>query len=92
MFAFAKAFTQTDRLQAVGRAIRLSEGKEIYKDHKIAVFISDRLTQMTISNLPHIRSEVLWPRSHDESLGEMLEQFRNLFTKLREGILKKHAV
>ncbi|MDA8953422.1 Helicase associated domain protein [Pseudomonadales bacterium] len=70
--------SEIDIIQAVGRAIRLSEGKET-GTIIIPVFISDSDDPdevLSTSEFDQVWKVVNALRSHDESLGEMLDQFR----------------
>jgi superfamily II DNA or RNA helicase len=70
--------SEIDIIQAVGRAIRLSDGKET-GTIIIPVFISDSDDPdevLSTSEFDQVWKVVNALRSHDESLGEMLDQFR----------------
>ena len=70
--------SEIDIIQAVGRAIRLSEGKET-GTIVIPVFLSDEEDPdqvLSSSEFDQVWKVVTALRSHDESLGEMLDQFR----------------
>ena len=70
--------SEIDIIQAVGRAIRLSDDKET-GTIIIPVFISDSDDPdevLSTSEFDQVWKVVNALRSHDESLGEMLDQFR----------------
>ena len=70
--------SEIDIIQAVGRAIRLSEGKET-GTIVIPVFLSDSDDPdevLSTSEFDQVWKVVNALRSHDESLGEMLDEFR----------------
>jgi superfamily II DNA or RNA helicase len=70
--------SEIDIIQAVGRAIRLSKGKEI-GTIVIPVFLSDSDDPdevLSTSEFDQVWKVVNALRSHDEALGEMLDEFR----------------
>ena len=75
--------SEIDIVQAVGRAIRLSKGKAI-GSIVIPVFIEDHDDHDEVLNTSPYKK--IWAvvnalRSHDEGLGEQLDQFRQALGK-----------
>ena len=86
--------SEIDIIQAVGRAIRLSEGKET-GTIVIPVFISDEDDPdevLSSSQFDQVWKVVNALRSHDESLGEMLDEFRLGLGRKRRGSFKNTKI